>query len=78
MGGAADKVAGHDVGRNPRCGSPFALSFGNNTLHPPIDGGLQDCVPTVALLRNEGTVEQNGELLYLEFLFSGGGDGGSV
>lgn len=62
----------------PVYGSPFAPSFGNDTLHPPIDGGLQNRVPTLSLLRNERAVKQNGKFLHLEFLFSGGGDGGFV
>ena len=76
--GVGGEATNRDVGCNPWPRSPFAPSFGDNTFHPPIYGGLQDRVPTLSLLRNEGTIKQDGEFLHLEFLFSGGGGGGSV
>lgn len=74
----SDEATDGSLSCDPPSSSPFAPSFGDHGLHPPVNGGFQHHVPTISLLRNEGTVKINGEFLHLKFLLRGGGDGGAM
>lgn len=63
---------------DPSPSSPFTPSFGNDALHPLVNGGFQHHIPTFSLLRNERTVKVYGELLRPKFLLRGRSSGGAM